>query len=176
MWEESIILWFNSIGSGVLDHVMLFVTRMATAGLIWICLAIVLFCVSKQYRKTALFMIVSLILAYFITDLIVKPMVCRVRPFEELGLEILIQKPTTSSFPSGHTASSFAAATYVYLVSRRYGSVLLAFATMVGISRIYLLVHWPTDVFAGAVIGIACAYAVHRMLVYFERIEKNSLA
>lgn len=154
---------------------MLSVTRMATAGLIWICLATILFCISKQYRKVALFMVVSLILAYFITDVIIKPTVCRIRPFEELGLEILIQKPTTSSFPSGHTASSFAAATYVYLVNRRYGSVLLAFAATVGISRMYLLVHWPTDVFAGAIIGIVCAYTVYRMSVYFEREEKNSL-
>lgn len=175
MWEESIILWFNSIGSDILDRVMLSVTHMATAGIIWICLAIILFCVSKQYRKVALFMVVSLILAYFITDLIIKPMVCRIRPFEELGLEILVQKPTTSSFPSGHTASSFAAAAYIYFINRRYGTILLTFATIVGISRIYLLVHWPTDVIAGAIVGVVCAYAVYRMSVYLERAEKNSL-
>lgn len=163
MWETDVILWFVSIHNSVMDVVMTSASRLASAGFLWIMICIMICCFSKKNRRYAIIPIISLFIAWFLADIIIKPMVCRVRPFEELGLEILVSIPTTSSFPSGHTASSFAAAYSIYSINHKWGFASLLFATLVGISRVYLSVHWPTDVIAGAIIGMLVAYVVCRL-------------
>ena len=84
-------------------------------------------------------------------------MVGRIRPYDLLGFSILVPPLADFSFPSGHTSSSFAAATAIYAMNRKWGIVAYVFAVLMGISRLYLGVHFPTDVLAGAVIGFVMA-------------------
>jgi len=87
-------------------------------------------------------------------------------PVADPGLGSLAAIPDNPSFPSGHSATAFAAATAVAILSPRLRPAALALAAAVGLSRIYLRVHFPLDVLAGALVGAAlgavCALAVMR--------------
>ena len=157
MSEAGVIEWIRG-ASPLLDGPMVTITLLATHAALWFILAFVMTC-SKNWRSTGIAVIVAVAMAYIVTDLLLKPLVDRPRPFEVLDLTLVVDPPTTASFPSGHTASSLAAATCILLKDRRAGIAAVAFACLVGLSRIHLGVHWPTDVIAGAVVGILCAFA-----------------
>ncbi len=157
MSEAGIIEWVRG-ASPLLDGPMVAITLLATHAALWFILAFVMTC-SRSWRSTGMAVIVSIALAYVVTDLLLKPLIDRPRPFEILDLSLIVDPPTTASFPSGHAASSFAAAVCILLRDRRAGIAAVTFACLVGLSRIYLGVHWPTDVIAGAVVGILCAFA-----------------
>lgn len=91
-------------------------------------------------------------------------LVARTRPYDLLGYEILVRRLGDYSFPSGHTSASFAAATAIYAIDRRWGAAAYVLAALIGFSRLYLGVHFPTDVLAGAVVGILAAKAAQCLL------------
>ena len=159
MWELGVLEWFDSLHGSMLDPVMVGITYSATSGLIWFVLGFLMTC-SGRWRGCGASIVISVALAYIVVDIILKPRVCRERPFMVEDFELLIPAPDTWSFPSGHTASAFAGATALLLHSRRPGLIALAYAVLVGISRMYLCVHWPTDVIAGAAIGVLVAVLV----------------
>lgn len=175
MWELSVLEWFDSLHGLPLDPVMVGVTYSATSGLIWFVLGFLMTC-SSRWRRCGASVIVSVIAAYIVVDLVLKPLVCRERPFAVEDFHLLISAPDSWSFPSGHTASAFAGATAVFIHSRRWGSVALVYASLVGLSRVYLCVHWPTDVLAGAVIGAVAAVAavwVMSRLPFFRETDRG---
>ena len=97
----------------------------------------------------------SLIGCLLIGNLTLKPLVARIRPYDVAGFDqLLIGKLSDYSFPSGHTLASFAAATVLVVMDRKWGVVALIIATLISFSRLYLYVHFPTDVLAGFVIGV----------------------
>lgn len=97
----------------------------------------------------------ALILCLLIGNLFLKPVVARVRPFDiNTAIDILIKKPLDFSFPSGHTMSSFAAATVLIYMDKKIGAISLILATIIGFSRLYLYVHYPSDVVIGLLIGV----------------------
>lgn len=163
MGEIEILRWFESLHGSALDGIMTGASLLATSGIVWILIGIVLISMSRS--KDGIGLMASVILAYIIVDVVLKPIVCRERPFAVEDLEVLGAIPTTWSFPSGHTASAFAGAVSILLIDRKAGAVATAFAILVGISRLYLCVHWPTDVLAGAVIGILSAVAVYMIIM-----------
>ena len=122
-------------------------------------------------------LIVAVALAYIVVDVVLKPAVCRDRPFDVEDFQLLVPAPDTWSFPSGHTASAFAGAAAVLIHSRRWGAVAMVYAALVGISRLYLCVHWPTDVVAGALIGTALAFLavwfMSRWIPYFRDLDRD---
>ena len=170
MSELGIIEWMQG-ASPMLDPLMISVTYAASNATIWLIAAFLMTC-SMRYRRIGVAVIVALAVTYIVVDLVMKPVFDRPRPFEVEDLVPIVDPPTSASFPSGHTAHSFAAAFCIFYYNRRWGIPALAFASLVGVSRIYLGVHWPTDVLAGVIVGVAVAYAaiwfMDRRVPYFQ--------
>lgn len=145
---------YANMHTGFLDTVMPFVSSLANAGRIWILLAFVLLIVPKT-RKIGAALALALVLDFVVVNLIMKNAFCRIRPFDiNTAVELLVKPPRDYSFPSGHTAASFASAAAIFCCNRKWGIAALVFAAIIAFSRLYLYVHYPTDVLAGAVTGI----------------------
>ena len=176
MWELGVLEWFESIHGTALDQFMVAVTNSATSGLIWFAIGFLMTC-TRRWRRCGVSVVVAMVLAYIVVDILLKPTVCRERPFAVEDFQLLIPPPENWSFPSGHTASAFAGATAVLIHDRRWGAVAMVYAALVGISRLYLCVHWPTDVIAGALIGIAVAFLavwfMSRWVPYFRDLDRG---
>ena len=136
------------------------VTHLGDAGLFWIGLAVVLL-IFKKTRKAGFAALFALGIGALITNVAVKNIVARVRPYEVLPeLVRIIEKQHDFSFPSGHTCASFAAACALYhALPRRWGIPCLVLAALISFSRLYVGVHYPSDVLAGALIGIFAGWA-----------------
>ena len=137
-----------------LDAVMPLITSLANGGIIWI-IAAVLLLIFKKSRKTGFSVALALITGLIIGNLILKNLVGRIRPYEfNEGVEILVARLSDYSFPSGHTLASFEAATVLLIRDKRLGVPALVLAVAIAFSRLYLYVHYPTDVLAGIILGV----------------------
>ncbi len=146
----------NSLHNSLMDKLMMFFTFLGDGSLIWIVICIVSIC-TKKYRRAGLMGICALILSTLISEYIVKLIVQRPRPFEIYTYTLLIPAPGGYSFPSSHTAESFAAAGILFKSVKNYGFLFVILALLISFSRLYLFVHFPSDVLAGAIIGMACS-------------------
>jgi undecaprenyl-diphosphatase len=144
--------------SGFLDGFMPYATKLGDGGIFPIVCAILLLCF-KRTRKIGVAVAVALILELLVVNVAMKPLFARTRPYDVAAVNLLIEKPGDYSFPSGHTATLFAFAATVFLFDKRFGIPALIAAAVVAFSRLYLFVHYPTDVFAGLIIGILLAFA-----------------
>jgi len=146
-----------------LDAVMPVITLLGDDGIFWIACAVILLCIPK-YRKAGLSMGAALLLGLLICNVTLKPLVARIRPYdyqlEHFGksIELLIATPHDYSFPSGHTIASFEAATVLLIHHRKLGIPAMILAVLIAFSRMYLYVHYPTDVLASVVLGIGIAF------------------
>lgn len=137
-----------------------FITFLGNAGIIWILISLIL--IYKKDNKQAIGLIISLIVSAVIANLIIKPLVNRPRVFNTYSNIVpLINKPTSSSFPSGHTATSIACGTFLYDSKNKYRIFTSILAVLIAISRLYLLVHYPTDVLVGSIIGLIVGKVVY---------------
>jgi len=142
------------------DKVMPYITYLGNSGLIWIVVSVIMICI-KKYRKTGILCLSALLLTTLLGEGIIKHLVQRQRPYNHIdSLNLLISEPITYSFPSGHTASSFAAATVLSCRMPKLTPWVFSFAVLIAFSRLYLMVHYPTDVLAGALLGTLCALIV----------------
>lgn len=158
--DFSILYWIQDhIVCEVLTPIMNAITTSGNGGIIWIILCVILICFKKT-RWIGIAAAISLALVGILNNEIIKPIVERPRPFLQQELELLIAAPGGFSFPSGHTSSSFAVATAVFLKNKKIGIPALIFAALVGFSRLYFFVHFPSDVFVGMLEGIFVAIAV----------------
>ncbi len=163
---DSAILLFiqNNLRIGVLDFFFRAMSFLGDGGTIWIITAVILLLFNKT-RRGGLDLALSLLIAAVICNLVIKDIVARPRPYSTIEeLEILVKPLSSYSFPSGHACSSFASATAVFLAFRKQGGA-WAFlpASLIALSRIYVRVHYPTDVLAGAVLGALVALAVYKL-------------
>ena len=146
-----------------LDAVMPVITLLGDAGAFWIGIAVVLLCIPK-YRKVGLGMGAALILGLLVCNVTMKPLIARIRPYDyveqNLGytIKLLIEAQHDFSFPSGHTIASFEAAVALTIRHKKLGAAALVLAVLIAFSRMYLYVHYPTDVLAGAVLGITFGF------------------
>jgi undecaprenyl-diphosphatase len=147
----------------ILDTFFSYITHLGDAGILWILLAIVLL-IFKRTRPLGISISIALILDLICCNLILKPLVARIRPYNYPGYEfmrdlLLVKAPTDYSFPSGHTAASFAATSALFFKKSKLWIPALVLSIIIAFSRIYLFVHYPTDVFAGLIIGIVVGLA-----------------
>lgn len=156
-WDFSILEAIQNIKSDSLDILMMIFSYMGEAGAIWIFVAIILLCFNKT-RPTGAMVICAMLAGFLLGELALKNIVCRPRPFITFpDLPQNINPPDGYSFPSGHSCSSFAAATVLLLRDKRMGLPAIFLAALVAFSRLYNCVHYPTDVLAGILLGISLA-------------------
>ena len=163
---------------GFLDKVMPVITAFGNGGIFWIALAVLLIILPK-YRKAGLSMGLALLMGLLVCNLTLKPLVGRIRPYdyqlEHFGktISLLIATPHDFSFPSGHTIASFEGATALLLYGRKLGIPAMVLAVLIAFSRLYLYVHYVTDVLASVVLGVGfallAAWLVKLAYRYFEK-------
>ena len=153
-WELDLLHWFQSIHNPVLDFIVPKITFLGNAGWFWI-LIIFLLLILPYNRKMGVQAFISLLITFIICNLILKPSVMRCRPcWLEPEVQLLTKLPHDYSFPSGHSNASFSVATAILTRNKKLGIPAIILATCIAISRLYVFVHWPTDVIAGTIIGI----------------------
>lgn len=170
--EESILLWLqNCMRNHILDDILIFITTLGNGGLLWIVLTIILLA-RRNTRNVGCMSAAALIGSVLVNNVLLKNLVARTRPYEMIeGLTCLVGKQSDYSFPSGHTAASFAAAVIFCLaLPKKYGIPAMVMAVLIAFSRLYIGVHYPSDVLAGAAFGTLIA-----LLVYWgaARLKKN---
>ena len=124
----------------------------------------------KRTRKTGAAVLVSYIGVLLFGELLLKHVVTRMRPCQiDQTFAMLVERPTSSSFPSTHSAFAFGTAMAIFMNHRRAGVLMFIVATLVAFSRLYLFVHFPTDVLCGIVLGIAVGFAAARICDFVEK-------
>lgn len=174
--DGNILLWIQEyIRNDFLTPIFKFITSLGDEGYVWIAIAILLLFI-KKYRKVGITVGVSLLGSLLFNNMLIKNLVARTRPYRVLDtLTILIEEPGEFSFPSGHTSSSFAAGVVLFmLLPRKYGVPAMILAFLIGISRLYVGVHYPTDVLAGMVMGTILAIGSVKLVSFIaEKIKEQ---
>ncbi len=163
--DGNILLWIQEfIRNDVLTPIFVLITKTGNGGAVWLILTAIML-LFKKTRKAGILSLTALFFSVIIDNVILKNLVARTRPYEVIsGLRLLIERQTDFSFPSGHTGSSFAAAVILYKeLPGKQGIPALILAVLIGFSRLYLGVHYPTDVICGALIGTLIAVMVRRI-------------
>lgn len=164
--EEIILLWVQeNVRNPIINKFFIFITKLGDAGFIWIILSFILLC-KKKTRKLGVMCLTALVCSFFVNNLILKNVIERKRPFEHNPeLISVIEKPKDYSFPSGHTASSFSVGLLLYRhLKKQYGIVAMVLAVLITISRLYLGVHYPSDILCGMISGIFMAFFGERIV------------
>lgn len=169
--DSSLLIKFRSFAiHEALTPIVKIYTHLGDTGMMWIAIALLLL-LFKHTRKYGLLVLVSMVLTYLFNNLLLKELIDRSRPYDVIdNVQRLIEKQRDPSFPSGHSASSFAAAMCIYLnAPKKYGIPAMFLALLMALSRLYVGVHYPGDVVAGAIVGSLMAWLVHK--VYDARQE-----
>ena len=146
------------------DFVVPLISSLGNAGVLWILLTVVLLLVPKK-REVGMILLFALLVDLLLCNILIKPLVARVRPYDvNTAIRLLVDKPVDYSFPSGHTAASFASVAALYLAGeKRLWKWALAAAVLIAFSRMYLYVHYPTDVLGGIAVGVLAGYLGFRL-------------
>ncbi len=157
--EIQILDWIQNIRTPFLDMVVPFISQLGNAGIIWIVLAALMLLMPKT-RRSGLILALALIADLILCNVILKNLIARTRPYDvNTAVNLLIAKPVDYSFPSGHTAASFASVTALYLAGeKKLWKLALIPAVLIAFTRMYLYVHYPTDILGGIAVGIVSGY------------------
>ena len=153
--DWSILHWIQStLICPLMDFLMPKITLLGNGGAIWILAAVILLC-TKKYRKQENALPAGLVVGVPVGNVCLKHLITRPRPcWLDSSVRLLIADPTDYSFPSGHTLSSVIGATILTKTDRRFGYAAIPLAALIAFSRLYLYVHFPSDVLAAAVLGV----------------------
>lgn len=159
-YEFAILDWIQAnMRNPTLDLLMPAITALGNSGLIWLLLAGILL-LTPKHRRAGAAVLAGLVLEIICCNMVLKPLVARVRPCDvNTAVQLLIARPDDFSFPSGHTGASFAAAAALFADRNRLWIPSLILALLIAFSRLYLYVHYPTDILAGAAIGMMAGWA-----------------
>ena len=167
-WEFSILYALQEIHNPVLDKIMLFITSLGDDGWFWLAIGVICL-VFKKHRKMGLQLLLSMLCTFILGNLIIKNLVARPRPCDiDTAVTLLLSRPHGHSFPSGHSINSMVAAVALFLNNKKIGVPAVIIATLIGFTRLYLFVHFPTDVLAGFAIAILVAIGVDWAFREFE--------
>lgn len=159
-WDNRMLDRISKLRTKRLNKIMVAATTIGNNGLVWFLLAVILLPFQK-YRTSAIAMIIAIAVSWLCGEIAIKNIVGRVRPCHKVNKDqLLIKNPPHYSFPSGHTTSSFAATTVMFLMHPVLAIPMLLVAALIAFSRTYLLVHYITDVLAGMALGIITACIV----------------
>ena len=166
--DRAVSVFFGGIDCSVIDFLMVLFSTVTEFGAAYIVLALCLFIFVKD-RKQAVTVLAALLIGFLLCH-ILKDIFDRTRPYIELGIDIIVSPPLGSSFPSAHSATSFSVASATFLLYRKKLPILavgtVIFAAIVAFSRIWLCVHYLSDVVAGAILGFMCGFASVSLFEY----------
>ena len=158
-FDLPVLDWIQAhLQSGFMDQFMPFITKFGDHGTFWMIVAALLFIFPKT-RKTGLGMAIAMMIGLLVCNVTLKPLVGRIRPYDlqlqEFGItiQLLGERMHDFSFPSGHTIASFEAAVVLLKNSKKMGIPAMILAVLISFSRLYLYVHYPTDVIASVILG-----------------------
>ena len=164
--DTEILLWIQStLRNPVITPLIKAVTSLGNHGLFWVLLTLVLLCFKKT-RRIGIFCLAAILCEYILGDLILKHLVQRPRPFNAgAGIISLIGAEKGYSFPSGHSGTAFATVGILWrTVPKPYAVCALVLAVVIALSRLYVGVHYPSDVLAGILLGLLTSTAVYHIL------------
>lgn len=146
----------------VLDSVFLGLTRVAGSyGQLWLIIAALLL-IFKKTRKAGISVLIAYLAVYLLGQIVLKQLISRPRPCQiDQTFAMLVARPSSSSFPSTHSAWAFGAATAIFMQHRKLGAAAYAVAALIAFSRMYMFLHFPTDVLFGTALGIALGVLAH---------------
>lgn len=165
--EAQILLWIQeNVRQPWLNPIVIFITQLANKGWFWAVTIFIFLCIKKT-RKIAVYAIVSVLITYLIGNLCLKNLVARIRPYDMYSaLHPLVPHLHDYSFPSGHTSISFCVAMiYYYCFPKKIGIPFVIIAVLIALSRLYVGVHYPTDVLAGFILGSLVAYGIKKLWI-----------
>lgn len=160
-FDAGVLLFIQEfIRNRFLTPVLVFITRLGDAGMIWIAVSLAFLCFRKT-RRIGCMSLLALLFSLCVNNLLLKQIVARTRPYDAIpDLVPLVPRLNDFSFPSGHSAAAFSAAgVFVRTLPKRFGIPLLLFAIVIALSRLYVGVHYPSDVLCGVISGILLSYA-----------------
>ena len=158
--DGELLLAIQTLHQGWLDPLVSFYTKLGDAGLLWIALSLAML-FFKPTRRAGALALCAMILGLIVTNLTIKPLISRPRPWLDWPIIPLVTEKDPNSFPSGHTNAAFAFAVAVCMSAPKKWMKITAvcMAAVMGLSRLYVGVHFPSDVLAGAVVGSLCGFA-----------------
>ena len=174
-FDQTVLFWIQTTWHNpVLDQIMILLSALGTRGLVWIMIALALM-INRKTRFLGFMVLVALLLATVMGEGLLKHIIQRPRPYDDFpSVQLLIAKSTAYSFPSGHATSSFAVAAVLARYLKKYAAVFWSLAALIAFSRLYLFVHYPTDIIAGILLGLACGEIC--IYLYEHKFKNKSLS
>lgn len=167
----------NTFRCEFLDSFNVLISYLTTSGIIWI-LAGVILLFFKKTRAVGIIVLTALALGFLTGDVLLKHLVNRPRPFTvHTDMTLLITPPTGASFPSTHSVLAASATTVLLTKKRALGFSALVLTVFTVFSRLYLYVHYPTDVLCGLLLGVLCGIAALQIAKFSKlenRLNKNN--
>ena len=160
--DQTILYWIQeNLSCGLLDLLMPKLTLLGSGGAIWLLAAGGMLC-TKKYRRQGVILLAGLAVGVLVGNVCLKNLIARPRPcWLDNSVKLLVSSPTDYSFPSGHTLASAIGATVLTKTDHRFGWAAIPIAAIIAFSRLYLFVHFPSDILASAVLGVAIGEAVY---------------
>lgn len=172
--ELVILDWIQNMRFPVLDKIIIAITHTGDAGIIWIILTAI-FLLFKKTRKMGIVMFVALFFDLILCNGLLKNLIARTRPYNvNTAIEIIVKKPSEYSFPSGHTAAAFTTMfALLFEKNNKIWRYVLIWACLIAFSRLYLYLHYPTDILGGILVGLVSGLLANIVVNKIRKIRES---